>query len=88
MYLAGCKFANIKENLCLVRINEDTFYRRGGKKYYNSERDLFKFMLNNNVITKREYRNSCFLRFVIQVLMPNWLRKFVFLKMMRQNPKK
>ncbi len=86
MYLAGCKFANIKENLVLVRINEDTFYRRGGKKYYNSERDLFKYMLNNKIITKGQYRKSCFLRYIIQVLMPNWLRKFVFLKMMRKSP--
>ncbi len=86
MYLAGCKFANIKENLVFARINEATFYRRGGKKYYISERDLFKFMLNKNIISKGEYRKSCFLRYIIQVLMPNWLRKFVFIKMMRKNP--
>lgn len=86
MYLAGCKFANIKENLVYARINEDTFYRRGGKKYYNSERDLFKFMLNNKVINKSQYRKSCFMRYIIQVLMPNRIRKFVFLKLMRQKP--
>lgn len=88
MYLADCRFANIKENLVFARINEATFYRRGGKKYYNSERDLFKFMLNNKIITKGEYRKSCLIRYVIQVLMPNWLRKFVFLKLMRKKPNK
>ena len=87
MYLAGCKFANIKENLVYARINEDTFYRRGGKKYYNSERDLFKFMLNNKIINKSQYRKSCLMRYIIQVLMPNRIRKFVFLKLMRQKPK-
>ncbi len=88
MYLAGCKFANIKENLVYARINEATFSRRGGKKYYISERDLFKFMLNNKIITKGEYRKCCFMRYVIQVLMPNRLRKFVFIKLMRQKPDK
>lgn len=86
MYLAGCKFANIEENLVYARINEATFQRRGGKKYYKSERDLFKFMLDNKIITKSEYRKSCFIRYVIQVLMPNSVRKFVFLKMMRKKP--
>lgn len=87
MYLAGCKFANIPENLVYARINEATFQRRGGKKYYKSEKDLFKFMLDNKIITKSEYRKSCFIRYIIQVLMPNSLRKFVFLKLMRKKPK-
>lgn len=86
MYLAGCKFANIAENLVYARINEATFQRRGGYKYYKSERDLFKFMYKNKIISWGEYQKAKTIRFVIQVLMPNSVRKFVFLKMMRKKP--
>ncbi len=86
MYLAGCKFANIPENLVYVRINEATFQRRGGYKYYKSERDLFKFMYKNKIIGWGEYQKAKAIRFVIQVLMPNSVRKYVFLKMMRKKP--
>lgn len=86
MYLAGCKFANIPENLVYARINEATFQRRGGYKYYKSERDLFKFMYKNKIIGWGEYQKAKAIRFVIQVLMPNSARKYVFLKMMRKKP--
>ena len=86
MYLAGCKFANIPENLVYARINEATFQRRGGYKYYKSERDLFKFMYKNKIIGWGEYQKAKTIRFVIQVLMPNNVRKYVFLKMMRKKP--
>ena len=86
MYLAGCKFANIPENLVYARINEATFQRRGGYKYYKSERDLFKFMYKNKIIGWGEYQKAKAIRFVIQVLMPNSVRKYVFLKMMRKKP--
>ncbi len=86
MYLAGCKFANIPENLVFARINEATFQRRGGYKYYKSERDLFKFMYKNKIIGWGEYQKAKAIRFVIQVLMPNSVRKYVFLKMMRKKP--
>ena len=86
MYLAGCKFANIPENLVYARINEATFQRRGGYKYYKSERDLFKFMYKNKIIGWGEYQKAKTIRFVIQVLMPNSVRKYVFLKMMRKKP--
>ena len=49
MYLAGAKFYNIQENLMYVRINYDTFARRGGMKYYKSIKDLLKYMKQNKI---------------------------------------
>lgn len=78
MYLSGAKFANIEENLVFARINEATFQRRGGYKYYKSERDLFKFMYKNKVIGYFDYLTAKAIRFVVQVLMPNGVRQWFF----------
>lgn len=78
MYLAGAKFANIEENLVFARTNEATFQRRGGYKYYQSERDLFKFMYKNKVIGYFDYLIAKTIRFVVQVLMPNRVRQWFF----------
>lgn len=78
MYLAGARFANIAENLVFARINEATFQRRGGYKYYKSERDLFKFMYKNKVIGYFDYLVAKTIRFVVQVLMPNRVRQWFF----------
>lgn len=83
MYLAGCKFANIPENLVYARINEATFQRRGGYKYYKSERDLFKFMYKNRIIGWGEYQKAKTIRFVVQVLMTNKTRQWFFKKFAR-----
>lgn len=83
MYLAGCKFANIPENLVYARINEATFQRRGGYKYYKSERDLFKFMYKNKIIGWGEYQKAKAIRFVVQVLMTNKTRQWFFKKFAR-----
>ena len=83
MYLVNTKFANIDEVLVYTRINEETFQRRGGYKYYKSERDLFKFMYKNKIINWAEYQEAKFIRFVVQVLMPNSVRQWFFKKFAR-----
>lgn len=83
MYLVGCKFYNIQENLVLVRVGKEMYARRGGYKYYKSERDLFKFMYKNKVINWFEYQKAKFIRFVVQVLMTNSVRQWFFKKFAR-----
>ena len=78
MYLSGAKFANLSEIACYVRVGEDMYRRRGGYKYYKSERDLFKFMYKNKIINWLEYQEAKFIRFVVQVLMPNGVRQWFF----------
>ena len=78
MTLAGCKFANLTDVLCHVRVGKDMYRRRGGCKYYKSERDLFKFMHRNGIITYVEYIKAKLIRFVVQVLMPNGVRQWFF----------
>lgn len=83
MYLAGCKFENISENLVFARVNEDTYRRRGGWKYYKSERNLFKFMKDNKVIGWVAYQKAKWIRFIGYVILPNRIRGWAFQKILR-----
>lgn len=82
MYLHGCKFYNIQKILAYARVSS-TMERRGGKKYYRSECDLFKYMYENKVITKGEYRKAKTVRFIVQRMMPNRVRQWAFKKFAR-----
>lgn len=84
MYLAGCRFYNFQENLVKVRVGADMYARRGGYKYYKSERDLYKFMYKNKVINWFQYQKVKFIRFTVQVLMTNRMRQWFFTKFARR----
>ncbi len=87
MYLAGSKFYNIQEDLVYARVGADMYARRGGYKYYKSERDLFKFMRKNKVIGWFGYLEAIAIRFVVQVLMPNGIRQWFFKTFARRGKK-
>ena len=83
MFLAGCQFANLPETLVNVRVGKEMYQRRGGWKYFLSEAKLQKYMFDNDIIGIIRFVYNVFGRFVIQVLMPNKLRGFVFQKLFR-----
>lgn len=74
----GCIFANTGTVLVNVRTGADMYKRRGGKKYYQSEVVLQKYMRDRKIITSSTYFMNCAKRFVVQRLMPNSLRGWVF----------
>lgn len=76
--LAGYKFYNIQDNLVNVRVGEEMYQRRGGKKYFDSEVRLQKYMLNHNLISFPNYLYNVLVRFIVQVALPNKLRGWVF----------
>lgn len=76
--LAGYKFYNIQENLVNVRVGEEMYQRRGGKRYFHSEARLQKFMLDNKLISWPKYVYNVLIRWVVQVIMPNKLRSWAF----------
>lgn len=85
MVLNGCKFANIPDNLVYVRVGDEMYQRRGGYRYFKSEAKLQYFMLQNKVITLSHYSFNIIVRLIVQVLMPNKIRGFVFQKLFRQS---
>lgn len=84
MYEAGCHFGNLPDTLVNVRVGTDMYKRRGGKKYFKSETALQKYMLDKKIIGASRYAFNVTVRFIIQVIMPNSVRGFVFKKFARK----
>lgn len=84
MALAGCHFANLPDTLVNVRVGKDMYARRGGWKYFKSEKGLQDYMYNKNLISLPIYIFNVSVRFVVQVAMPNKLRGFIFQKLFRK----
>ena len=84
MVLANQKFRNLNDILVRVRVNDNMYKRRGGWLYYKSEKKIQKLMLNNKIISKYRYLINTSLRFIIQVLIPNYLRRYLFVKLFRK----
>lgn len=76
-------FANSSDILVNVRVGEDMYKRRGGYKYYQSEKKLQKYMLNEHFISYPQFIVNVMKRFVVQVLLPNRIRGWVFKKFAR-----
>ena len=81
--LAGKRFANVSENLVNVRVGEEMYSRRGGWKYFKSEAKLQGFMLKKGMIGLPRFVINVAQRLVLQVLMPNKLRGWVFQRFAR-----
>lgn len=85
MTLANMKFANVPEILVNVRVGKDMYKRRGGWKYFKSEARIQWLLLQKNLVSYPRYFYNILLRLCLQVLMPNWLRGFVFKSFAREN---
>lgn len=82
--LANYKFYNHQESLVNVRVGKEMYQRRGGLKYFLSEAKLQKYMKNQRVISFPQYIYNVAIRFILQVVMPNSLRGWVFQKFARR----
>lgn len=84
LFLADKKFYNVQEVLVNVRVGAEMYQRRGGWKYFKSEAEFQKYLLSNKIIGVPQYIYNVLVRLFIQLLMPNWLRGFVYRKLARQ----
>jgi len=84
MMLNGAKFANITENLVNVRVGKEMYQRRGGWKYFRSEARLQGWMRKHKVIGFGTYVVNVSKRLIVQVLLPNRLRGWVFKRFARK----
>ena len=76
--LGGYKFYNLQENLVNVRVGKEMYQRRGGMKYFKSEARLQKYMLDKDIINWGGYLINVTKRLIVQVLLPNKIRGWVF----------
>lgn len=83
MLMAGYRGYNIQEPLLHMRAGSDMYLRRAGWKYAKTQAKLFKFMKRQGFIGNGQYIKSCVIRSG-SALAPNWLRMFMFEKVLRK----
>ncbi len=81
----GATFANVDADVVNVRVGAEMYRRRGGWRYFKSERALQKYMKKQGLIGFGTYTVNVAKRFVVQVLLPNRLRGWVFKKFARKS---
>ena len=83
MLMAGYQGYNIQEPLLHMRAGSDMYLTTAGWKYAKTPAKLFKFMKQQGFIGEGQYIKSCVIRSGSS-LAPNWLRKFMFEKVLRK----
>jgi glycosyltransferase involved in cell wall biosynthesis len=74
---------NLQEPLLWMRAGSDMYKRRGGWKYVQSQRNLFKYMAQTGFITGSQYQIQSAIR-LIGAVVPNWIRAILFKTMLRK----
>ena len=78
MVLENAVMANTGTVLVNVRTGSDMYQRRGGKKYFQSEKFLQRYMLDRKMIGRTTYFSNVLKRWIVQCLLPNKIRGWVF----------
>ena len=80
----GCKFRNIPNVVVNVRSGKDQIARRSGWRFYKSVVRVFWYMYRHGLISFGYFLYICTIRGVVQVLMPNSLRTWIYLHLLRK----
>lgn len=83
MLMEGYQGYNIQKPLLHMRAGSEMYKRRAGWKYAQTQMKLFQFMRDSGFIGNAQYVKSCVIRSG-SALAPNWLRKFVFERVLRR----
>lgn len=75
--------SNIPSILVNVRVGEGMYTRRGGWKYFKSDTKILKWKWENGLTSSLRYLYNYAVRFIVQVLLPNSVRGFVFKNLLR-----
>jgi glycosyltransferase involved in cell wall biosynthesis len=84
MSLIGYKFYNLPENLVYVRVGNEMYSRRGGNTYFRSEVKLQRYLFQNNIIKLPLFILNVSIRFIVQIILSNKIRGYVFQKFFRE----
>lgn len=85
MVEAGAVMANTGTVLVNVRTGADMYSRRGGKPYFESELFLQRYMLERKMISLPTFCMNVLKRWIVQRLLPNSLRGWVFRTLARKD---
>ncbi|MDD6349799.1 glycosyltransferase, partial [Intestinibaculum porci] len=84
MLQKGMKAYNIQESLVFMRAGSAMYKRRGGSKYAQSQRQLFKYMYDTKFISFQDYIYSCVVR-TLSGLIPDSMRRGLFMRFNRSD---
>lgn len=84
MMKVGCKFKNIPDVVVNVRSGADQFARRSGWSYYLDHCAIFRYMYHEGLISWSRLAYNYIVRFIVQFLMPNGLRTWVYQHVLRK----
>lgn len=84
MFEKSSRFANTGTVLVNARVGKEMYQRRGGLRYFKSEAKLQKYMYDKKIIGFLTYTTNVMKRLIVQVLLPNKIRGFVFRKFARE----
>ena len=76
-------FKNLNDILVSVRVSKDMYARRGGFKYFFSESKLQIYMYKQNMINTKILVENIVIRIIVQILIPNFLRRLFFINFAR-----
>lgn len=82
MLMADYQGYNLQEPLLHMRAGSEMYKRRGGWRYVQTQLKLFGFMKEKGFISERHYFKGCFFRGA-SAISPNWLRRFMFERFLR-----
>lgn len=83
MLAKGAKFANLAEPLVYFRVDDNTYKRRGGLRYIKAEWCLQKKYKELGLISWIEFWENVILKTIVRI-MPNFMRKLIYLKLLRR----
>lgn len=83
MIVSGCKLENINESLVYVRVGNGFDSKRGSKERIAGWRVLQEFMLEHNLINKKDaLLNMAYINVFVNT--PSWLKKIIYSKLLRK----
>lgn len=74
----SCQFGNLPDTLVNMRSGFEQYSRRGGRKYYQSEKAIQKYMFEHGLISRGKYIRNVLIRWCVQMALPNRVRGWVF----------
>ncbi len=87
MLINNYRFYNINQPLLEMRINKDTFQRRGGYNYFKIQNKIYKYLLTNKQINYIEFISGFILRFFFRVVITPNLRGKIYNFLLREKLK-
>lgn len=80
-----CEFANLDQVLVNLRVSEGLYERRGGWSYFKSEAGIQVLLHKYHFISRFREIYNIVLRFIIQILLPNKIRAFIYQNVLRDH---